>query len=778
MRRPGTDIFRSAAIALAFLALAGVATAQDGIDTSGVVLGPEGEPLPGAAVRFGDLRAVTTDADGRFRLTLPAGRWEVRVTYPGSAPLSTRVQIGADGGELLLQLPSVLQISEAVTVSGIRADADVPITKTDLGRSEIEALSHGQDAPALLQYTPSVTWYSDSGVGSNYSYLTLRGIQQTRINMTFDGAPLNDPAENAVYFNNFHGFLDEIDSVQIQRGVGTSSVGSPSYGGSVNFASRQPAAELGADVRLDVGSFDTRRAAAALHSGRFGSGFSASLRAALSSTDGYRERSGSEHRNFFARGRWDGARESVRLAAFSGTERSQLAFLAVEPEILAQNRRFNPLDEAERDDFTQNFAQLHYARSIGTDSLLSASAYYNGAHGWFRLWGDPVSRTELLQYGIDQGFWGAMLSASRDDGNWALHGGVHYSDFAGDHTLDSGSVRFYENTGFKKTLNAFAKAEARLDRWLLFGDLQLRWAEFRYRGSLDLGAVDWTFLDPRIGARWFATPQLSLYASVGRAQREPTRLDLLAGEDDATVPHDLRAVRPESVVDVEAGLGFATSSLSLQANLYAMEFRDEIALTGELSDIGLPLRRNVDASYRRGLEVDLRWRISPRWSLLHSLNLSRNRIREWTQYYDVYDVDGAWIGSLPIVYRDVRPLLSPEAVANLGLEWSRGQTAIAITGRYVGITQLDNTGLDEFRLQDWATLDLRATVDLSRYWAEGRPSLDLFVANLLDGTSPYPSGYSYQYLLRNAAGADTLAGSSYFYPLATRHAVLQLRFGF
>ncbi len=167
------------------------------------------------------------------------------------------------------------------------------------------------------------------------------------------------------------------------------------------------------------------------------------------------------------------------------------------------------------------------------------------------------------------------------------------------------------------------------------------------------------------------------------------------------MPHDLEAVRPETVLDFEAGLDLNTPELALTANIYAMEFTNEIALTGELSEIGLPIRTNVDESYRRGLEVDLKWQASERWALLHSSNLSRNRIREWTQFYDVYDEQGSWIASEPITYRDVPPLLTPEVIANLGVEWTRSGASVALMGRYVDDAQLDNTGLEEFRLPSY-----------------------------------------------------------------------------
>ena len=665
-------------------------------------------------------------------------------------------------------------IEETITVIGIRAGDEVPVTKTNLDREQIDTLSYGQDVPQLLQYTPAMTWYSDSGIGSNYSYFSMRGIQQTRINMTFDGAPLNDPAEHAVYFNNFHDFTNTVDSIQVQRGVGTSSVGSPSFGGSVNFASSPPAQDRSGDLGLALGSYDTKRASLGYESGVLENGFSIGGRFSYADTDGYRDNSGTEHQTGFIDAGWQGERSSLKLVSFFGEVETQLAWLAVEPEILAENRRFNPLDEEERDNFGQNFAQLKYTRALRNDTLLTASLYYNGADGWFRLWDDPQAKNELLQFGIDQSFIGTMVTASKSFDRLSATLGAHFNDFSGDHTLDTEGTRIYENTGYKQTANAFGKAEYRLGDWLLFGDLQLRWAEFSYKGDIDLGSVAWTFLDPKVGVRRFVSPRLSAYASLGRAQREPARLDLLLGEDNATVPHDLEAVRPEKVLDFEAGLDLNTPELALTANIYAMEFTDEIALTGELSEIGLPIRTNVDESYRRGLEVDLKWQASERWALLHSSNLSRNRIREWTQFYDVYDEQGSWIASEPITYRDVPPLLTPEVIVNLGVEWAHSGTSVALMGRYVDDAQLDNTGLERFRLPSYTNVDLRTSVNLGRWWAAANPRLTLFINNLFDNDDQYPNGYSYQFLNQDSTGGQTLDGIPYYYPLATRNVVLTL----
>ncbi len=770
---PGSRFGRALAVMLV-AAIAASAAAQASFVIRGVVLDPLGEPVSGASIAIQGQDSVPTDEEGRFSIELEAGEWELRVTHPAYRTLGHTVRADAGDLELELRFKASISVEASITVVGIRAGKDVPVTKRDMDREEIETLSYGQDIPALLQYAPSMTWYSDSGIGSNYSYFSLRGIQQTRINMTFDGAPLNDPAEHALFFNNFHDFTNAVDSIQIQRGVGTSSVGSPSYGGSVNFASAPASDSRGGDLRLVLGSFDTQRASFGYESGIFDNGIFVSGRLSYADTDGYRDNSGTEHRTLFLNVGWQGERSSLKFVSFSGNEKSQLAFLAVDPDTLRENRRFNPLDEEERDDFGQDFAQLKFTRDIASDALLTASLYYNGADGWFRLWDDPQEQNDLLQFGIDQSFVGSMITASRSTERFSTTVGIHYNDFGGDHTLDAEGGRIYENIGFKRTANAFGKIELPLGRWLLFGDLQLRWAHFSYEGDVDLGSVDWRFLDPKIGFRRSLSSQMSVYASLGRAQREPARLDLLQGEDNATVIHDLEAVRPEEVLDLEAGVDLNTQQLALQANVYAMEFTHEIALTGELSEVGLPLRRNVDDSYRRGLEVDLKWMANSSWSLLLSANLSHNRISEWTQYYDVYDERGAWIGSEPITYRDVPPLLSPEAILNLGVEWTRRESSFALIGRYVADAHLDNTGLDEFRLPSYTDFDLRASVDLGRWWSAAHPRITLFVNNLLDSDEQYPSGYSYQFINRDGAGRDSLDGIPFYYPLATRYAVISL----
>ncbi|HWW60951.1 MAG TPA: TonB-dependent receptor, partial [Thermoanaerobaculia bacterium] len=269
------------------------------------------------------------------------------------------------------------------------------------------------------------------------------------------------------------------------------------------------------------------------------------------------------------------------------------------------------------------------------------------------------------------------------------------------------------------------------------------------------------------------SPRSGVYASAGISTREPTRNDMFLGEDNASVAHDLQAVRPERLYDFEAGWDYRVERMSVGANVYAMELRNEIASTGELSDIGLLLRRNVDRSYRRGVELDAEWRATPSLRLRTIANVSRNRIGTWTQFYDVYDVDGNFIDSKPARFHDVEPLLTPSVIVNQAVDYTPSpRVAIGGVARWVSRSFLDNTNDDAFIAPSFFTLDANVSVAVTK-WAR----VALQVNNVLNNDRVYPSGYSYQFLTRDAAG-DTPGGIAYYYPQATRNAMVTLKVGF
>lgn len=716
----------------------------------GTVTDNAGRPAAGATVVVGAQQVVTDDS-GVFAFDVPDGQYLLRVTHPGFAAVTRKVAAGSTAD---VQLQPAF--SETMVVAAIRAEAATPVTKTDIDREEIERHYHGQDVPLLLRDTPSIHAYSESGVGgAGYSYISLRGVSPTRINFTLDGVPLADSEDMGTYFADFPDLARSLESVQIQRGAGTSTVGSPSFGGSVNLESISLSQESQTTATLGGGSFGNRQVSVGWQSGALANGLSIYSRVSYLESDGFRDNSGMRQRNLFLSAAKQLGDAQLKLTGFSGHEDQQLSFYATDLDTLRTNPRANPLTPDDRDSFGYDLAHLQYIRPLGAGSDMTASVYYQRGYGWYRLGG--------ARYGLDGMLLGAMATWSRTAGAWRVNSGVHVNRFKRDHTLDDD----YANYGVKGEANVFSKLSRDLGRWLLYADMQLRHTDFEFHGDVAIPAKSWTFFNPKLGARVELSPRSGAYISGGTSTREPARNDFFHGEDNPTVAYDLGAVRPERVVDFELGWDYRTSRIEIAANVYAMEFRSEIAATGELSDIGLPLRRNVDRSSRRGIELDATWQATPMIRLRTNANLSRNRIGKWTQFYDVYDADFAFAGSRPITYRDVEPLLTPPVIVNQAIEVTPSpRLSLGGVGRYVARSYLDNT--NDLETPAFFVMEANVSYALTS-WA--RASLQ--VNNLLDNDRVYASGYSYPFI-----AGDTVTGTPYYYPQAGRNAVLLLNLTF
>jgi iron complex outermembrane receptor protein len=711
---------------------------------TGVVRAPNGQPLAGATVRI-ERRSTTTDAEGRFGFELPAGTYAVRVSRDGFQSQTLEATAGTT-----LELTLRPALAESIVVSGIRADEKTPVTKTDLTRAEIETRYYGQDIPLLLRDTPSINSYAEGGVGgAGYSYAALRGISPTRINFTLDGVPLADSEDMGTYFVDFPDLAHSLESIQVQRGVGTSTVGSPSFGGSINLESVALSSTPSTDVRLGGGSFGTKLGTVGYQSGDLPGGFVLYGRLSAQETNGFREHSGVRQHNLFLSLAKQNEDSQLKLTGFAGHEYQQNSYFATDADTLKSDLRFNPMSPEERDSFGYNLAQLQYLRSN-----MTASVFFQRGYGWYRLYDDESAKSGLRQYGLDGLLMGGMLTLSSARGPFSANYGVHLNEFRREHTRDLvGGPRDYYNYGTKSEANAFAKFFYDVARWHLYSDAQLRTTDFHYHGDVTIDPIRWMFFNPKLGARYDLSARSGLYASAGMSTREPTRNDLFQGEDNASFAHDLHAVRPERLVDIEAGFDYRGRRASIAANVYAMNFHHEIAATGELSAIGLPLRRNVDRSYRRGIELDAVWQATPALRLHTTTNLSRNRIHSWTQFY----------GSQPIVYLNVNPLLTPTLIVNQSVDYAPASRAsVGATARYVSKSFLDNTNSEAFTTPSFFTLDGNLAVGVRR-----SAKLVLQINNILNNKRVFPSGYSYLFLTPTGA----VDGVRYYYPQATRSAV-------
>ena len=640
---------------------------------------------------------------------------------------------------------------ETVVVRATRAGSAPPTSQTTLDRATIERTYAGQDAPLALQGATAVTASSDAGAFSGYSSIRLRGIDQTRLTISLDGVPLNDPEDQVLYFSNVPDFMNSIQSVRIQRGVGSSSFGTASYAGSLNFESIPIAATRRfGELQLTSGSWGTKRVSAEGATG-LSRGFAAYGRLSGQETDGYREHSGNRARSGFLSAGWFGARDALKFTGLAGRSRTQLAYYAPSEAELAVNPRANPMSPDERDDFHQEMASIQYTRELARTATVTTTAYRNSAAGNY----DVAVGSDLWNFNLGHVWYGLLSTVAWNVREVSFSAGVHASSYHRDHFLfvrpDLAS-RVYDNTGFKQEQSAFVKATWTRGAWDWHGDVQLRRAAFRYRptpgSTFGEPSIDWLFLSPKIGVTWRARPDLAWYASVGRTGREPTRSDLFAGADDldrvaAAELLPLDQVRPESVTDFEAGLRWSRGTFAVNANLFAMRFRNEIAPIGAISITGSQLRRNVARSSRTGLEVEGEWRARPSLTLTGNAMWMRARIAEYTDM-----ASGA-------TYRDVPPLLSPALIANLQGAWRvRDRIALTLGVRHVARAFLANDGNQALTAPGYTLFDGGASVTVGRYAIRAQ------ALNLFNGRA-YASGY-------------TDGVTRYYFPIASRTVIASL----
>lgn len=624
------------------------------------------------------------------------------------------------------------QALETLTVTASRARADAPVAQTTLGTAQLRRDYAGQDVPLVLRRAPNVTAYSESGSLLNYSYFRLRGIDQSRINITLDGVPLNEPEDQMIYFSDFPDLASSVSSAQIQRGVGTSTYGQAAFGGSVNLASPSLAGTRpNGALQLGGGSFGSARATLEGQTGQMPNGFALYGRVSGVRADGYRAGSSTAANSAFASGGYFGARDIVKLTASTGLERNGQAYDAVPDSILRRDPRFNDIAGV-GDHYRESFATLNYTRLLSTSASAGITGYGFLTNGYYDY--PSFSDAPALRFASASRWGGLVAAVHAVRGALTLDGGAHASTYSKDHRFDARpdlQYPAYDNTGYKTEGSAFAKTSIALGRVTAFGDLQARTVQFRYAPTAGYGIAEarqrWSFVNPKAGLTFRASPGVSLYGSFGTTGREPTRADLFAGADDVT-PDDapallpLTRVRPEHVNDLEVGATVARANWSLAANVFDMRFRDEIARTGAATPLGYDLRANVGRSYRRGVEVDGAWTVVPRLDLSANAAVSRNRIAAYTD-----EASGR-------TYRDVSPILSPAFVGNHGATFRATRTlALTLDGRYQSRSYLAPTGDRRLTAPPFYVLDGGASLAL------GGRSLQLTTRNLLDRRA-YPSG--------------------------------------
>ena len=762
------------------------------------------EPLEGVAVyQLQTDHGTTTDAAGNFELSLrDHASYTVEIRYLGYE--SRQIEVNRSGVQNVeISLVPTAIMSEGMLVEAFRVDDRSPITFTNVDRESIEERNMGKDIPMLLDMSPSVISTSDAGAGVGYTGLRIRGVDPQRINVTVNGIPLNDSESHGVFWVNMPDFASSLDNIQVQRGVGTSMHGPAAFGATVNLQTSTLEPDAYGEINSSAGSFGTFKNNIRVGTGLMSNGWAFDGRLSHITSDGYIDRASSDLRSFFVSGTRHSDRSLLKVNIFAGQEETYQAWYGVDNDQLASDRRFNPAGmytgpdgetrfyDNQTDNYTQSHYQLHYSYRMTNQLNGNIALHYTRGAGYYEefrqddsissygfepveVGSEIITSTDLVrQRWLDNHFAGITFSAdyeSSDRLQVTFGGGLNHYD--GDHfgeivwarvaTPAELGQRYYDNTGVKTDRNLFAKALYDLTgRMTLYGDLQVRHIYYNLDGiNNDQRVLDdtheYTFFNPKAGVTYELSDIGKVYGYFGVSSKEPVRRDFTDATENYQPDH-------ETLYNFEAGYRARWSRVRFGLNAFYMWYDNQLINTGEINDVGAPVRTNVPESYRAGVELEAAVPILANLIWNGNVSLSQNRIHEFVEQIDRYDENWNFVDQQEIVHSNSNIAFSPSVVTASQLTWQYGGTQIDWYSRYVGRQYLDNTTNRDRSLDPWWINDLRLAYDWNGLQFVRGVRFQVMVNNILDYT--YESnGYTFGYI----AGDDEIR-ENYYFPQAGRH---------
>lgn len=598
-----------------------------------------------------------------------------------------------------LQIEKTNYLDEVTVV--YQADKRTPVTFQNIYLKTIKEKSTGQEPSFLLSETPSVTNYSDAGNSQGYSYFRIRGIDQTRINITLDGVPMNEPEDQGAYFSNYPDIFNSVSKIQIQRGVGTSKNGVASYGGSLQLFSPNLADSTKTTFGFGYGSFNSLRLFGEHKSGvKNKKAFYA--RASQIYSDGYKYHSSNNSQSMFLSGGVFGEKSTWKLNLLVGHQQNDMAWIGVPAHLIETDRRTNANTEKEKDKFFQMMAQLQNSWQINDFSSLQSTVYYTFLNGNYDFdlnnFLGLASTSELYNYAVKSNFVGFFSNYTFSKKSFHLTSGVHANTYNRQHTGSEKTLgQLYQNTGYKNEASAFVKADYTFKSITFFADMQYRYVNFAYKGSVSMPKLDWNFFNPKAGLSAAIASNSVVYYSLGYTGREPTRNDMFGGNDDLLSDANGNAVlsntKPEYVLNHELGYRFQKDNFNFNANLYYMDFKNEIVLDGKFGPNGLALTNNVEQSFRTGFELSVNYKLSRFFSLVNNSSFNYSRIKEQTETFS--------------------PILTPPIVINQEIIFEKNNFTIALLGRYQHNSYIDFA--NEEKLKSYFLLNSRIGYGLKNF---------------------------------------------------------------
>ncbi|MFT3994042.1 MAG: TonB-dependent receptor [Dysgonomonas sp.] len=663
---------------------------------------------------------------------------------------------------------------EDVVVSASRANKNAPIAYSNLNEAQIKKDNAAKNIPFVLQTLPSVVAYSEDGLGIGNTNFRIRGTDANRINVTLNGMPLNNPESQDVFWVNIPDLSNSLQSIQVQRGVGTASNGVASFGGSISLQTTGARAEAYGSASTAVGTYNSVISTIAAGTGIMNSGLSIDARYSRTTTDGYIRNGKVDHKSLYATVAHYTDKQLFRVVYINGIQHTGITWEGVSPEIMETDRTYNPTgkykDDAgntlyydnDTDNYYSNIAQAIYSRQLSDNLTINGNFSYTNGYGYYENY--KTDRDFMSKFGLQpqvvkdvtyessdvvqrkmmsNNFYVGSMSLAYNREKISLSGGGMYSFYDGSHFGKlpwvkhnqniSPEYKWYENESKKRDANIFVKAEYRpIANLTLFGEAQNRYIDYRMEG-LDDDMLDITknyyynFFNPKAGISYQINASNEVYGSVGISNREPLR------EDMKEYKKTNRTINPERLFDYEFGYRLATKTFSFDANLYYMDYKDQLVLTGKLSDVGYKLQENVPDSYRMGIELSAAYTPLKWLRLDANTTLSRNKIKDYTAYFTVYDAN-TWdaVSQDSEFFKSTNISFSPNVISSAIVTVMPIENfSFSLTGKYIGKMYYDNTSNKDNQLDDYfvANFVTGYTFDTQRI---GKIDLQLYVNNIFN----------------------------------------------
>ena len=679
-------------------------------------------------------------------------------------------------------------------IRSVRVSENSPFAKSNISAANIASVNFGQDLPFLIQNTPSVVANADAGNGIGYTAMRIRGTDATRINVTINGIPYNDAESMGTFLVNIPDIATSASSIQIQRGVGTSTNGASAFGATINIATNDYRPKHYVSFQNSLGSFNTLKNSLQFGTGLINNRFTIDGRVSSINSDGYIDRAKSNLKSFFLSTTYWGDNSSLRFNVFSGKEKTYQAWYGVPEDSLLTNRTYNPAGneksdspyDNQTDNYTQTHYQIFYNQNINANLKWNTALFLTKGRGYYEEYKADVN---LNDYGInlnigsqidlirrrwlDNDFYGQIASLTYEKNNdiitvgsgWNIYDGLHFGNLPyGIPSLNGYSTlnkEYYNNRGIKKDINSYIKWEHQLfNKLTSFVDIQYRRVQHTMNGfdSNPSLLVDrkFNFINPKFGLST-KVKNTTYYSSIAIAHKEPNRDDFEAGINQQP--------KQEILYDWESGFKTKFDQFNWGVNIYYMHYKDQLVLTGQINDVGAYTRTNVPKSYRAGIEIEENWQISKTFSSNGSVSFSRNKIEHFTEYFDDYDNGG----QASIKHHNTNIALSPNTTATHNLVYKPNEKInFTWTSRYVSKQYLDNTQNESRVLNAYFLNDLNLSYKLldKKTW---RALFQFYAINLFD-VKYEPNGYTYSYIY-----GGTTTTSNNFFPMAGRNYFASLK---